>query len=189
MASLLLASGSPRRKELLGQLGYSFDVLSPDIEEVRQSGELPAEYVKRLSLQKAQAGLALANDPDSTVIGSDTVVVAAGEVLEKPHDQAHFEQMMRALSDSQHSVMTAVSIVNSHQSKTIMVETKVWFRALTQQDITGYWQSGEPQDKAGGYGIQGIGGRFVAHIEGSYHAVVGLPLMETDQLLQEFFQL
>ncbi|USD65008.1 nucleoside triphosphate pyrophosphatase [Vibrio sp. SCSIO 43136] len=188
MAWLLLASGSPRRRELLEQLGYSFEVLSPDIEEVRQTGESPSDYVQRLSLQKAQAGFELAQDPLVTVIGSDTVVVAQGEVLEKPLDEAHFELMMQKLSGAQHSVMTAVSVVNGQQAQTIMVETKVWFRALSQQDITGYWQSGEPQDKAGGYGIQGIGGRFVARIEGSYHAVVGLPLMETDQLLQQFSQ-
>lgn len=184
--TLLLASGSPRRKELLSLLGYPFDIVVPDIEEQQQSGEMAADYVCRLSREKAVAGLALAKQSNSVVIGSDTIVVVDGEVLEKPRDCEHSIQMLTRLSARAHQVMTAVTVATEQQQQTVLVETKVWFKSLTRQEMESYWHSGEPCDKAGSYGIQGIGGRFVARIDGSYHAVVGLPLMETDQLLQNF---
>ncbi len=185
---LLLASGSPRRKELLSLLGHQFDIVVPDIEEQQQANEIAADYVCRLSVEKAQAGLALSNGKNTVVIGSDTIVVVDGEVLEKPNDREHSIQMLTRLSNRQHQVMTAVTVADIDSYQTVLVETQVWFKALSRQEMVNYWQSGEPCDKAGSYGIQGIGGRFVARIDGSYHAVVGLPLMETDQLLQNFIK-
>lgn len=183
--SLVLASGSPRRKELLEQLGYDFDIVLPDIEEIKQANEQARDYVQRLALEKAQAGLALAK-PDSVVLGSDTVVVCDDQVLEKPNSFEDAKHMLTRLSGRHHQVMTAVSVVSALRQQSVVVITDVWFKPLTQKEIEQYWQSGEPCDKAGGYGIQGLGGRFVTRIEGSYHAVVGLPLFETDQLIQEF---
>jgi septum formation protein len=183
--SLVLASGSPRRKELLAQLGYDFEIVLPDIEEAKQAHEQARDYVLRLSLEKAQAGLALAK-PDSVVLGSDTVVVCDDRVLEKPKSFEDSKRMLTGLSGRRHQVMTAVSVVSSEQQHSVVVTTDVWFKPLTHEEIEQYWQSGEPCDKAGSYGIQGLGGRFVTRIEGSYHAVVGLPLFETDQLIQEF---
>lgn len=206
-SSLVLASGSPRRKELLTQLGYEFSVLVTDIEEQQQPDEDAQAYVQRLSLDKAKAALNLIAEQepnsDSTVslgsdntaslssdnivvLGSDTVVVSQGQVLEKPSDLADCKRMLTQLSDQRHQVMTAVSVVSADKYKTEIVITDVWFKPLSEQEIEKYWQTGEPCDKAGSYGIQGLGGRFVTRIEGSYYAVVGLPLFETDQLLQEF---
>ncbi|WP_112478508.1 Maf family protein [Vibrio variabilis] len=185
VSRVVLASTSPRRRELLTQLGYEFSIVSPDIEEQQQESEAPEEYVARLSLEKAQAGLAL-SDQSSVVVGSDTVVVLDGHVLEKPHDFDHANRMLSAMSGQKHQVLTAVSVVSELKQASVVVTTDVWFKTLSQQEIERYWQSGEPKDKAGSYGIQGLGGRFVTRIEGSYYAVVGLPLYETDQLLQEF---
>lgn len=182
--SILLASGSPRRKELLEQLGYQFAVIRTDVEEMRQRGESPFEYVSRLSQDKALAGVALS--PESIVIGSDTIVVCEQNVLEKPSDYLDAKQMLTQLSGRAHQVMTAVTVANKQKRETVVVTTDVWFKPLSEQEIEQYWQSGEPCDKAGSYAIQGLGGRFVTRIEGSYYAVVGLPLYETDQLLHKF---
>lgn len=194
---LVLASGSPRRKELLSQLGYEFSVLVTDVEECKHTQETAEEYVKRLSLDKALAALSLlttnpsekqhvASGSDTVVLGSDTVVVSQGQVLEKPADFSDSKRMLTQLANGRHQVMTAVSVVSQEKQKTEIVITDVWFKPLSEKEIEQYWQTGEPCDKAGSYGIQGLGGRFVTRIEGSYYAVVGLPLFETDQLLQEF---
>ncbi|CAH7006680.1 nucleoside triphosphate pyrophosphatase YhdE [Vibrio chagasii] len=194
---LVLASGSPRRKELLSQLGYEFSVLVTDVEECKHAQETAEEYVKRLSLDKALAALSLlaaksseeqqgASGSDTVVLGSDTVVVSQGQVLEKPADFSDSKRMLTQLANGRHQVMTAVSVVSKEKQKTEIVITDVWFKPLSEKEIEQYWQTGEPCDKAGSYGIQGLGGRFVTRIEGSYYAVVGLPLFETDQLLQEF---
>ncbi|CAH6869240.1 nucleoside triphosphate pyrophosphatase YhdE [Vibrio chagasii] len=201
---LVLASGSPRRKELLSQLGYEFSVLVTDVEECKHAQETAEEYVKRLSLDKALAALSLlTTNPsekqhvasgsdtvvlgsDTLVLGSDTVVVSQGQVLEKPADFSDSKRMLTQLANGRHQVMTAVSVVSKEKQKTEIVITDVWFKPLSEKEIEQYWQTGEPCDKAGSYGIQGLGGRFVTRIEGSYYAVVGLPLFETDQLLQEF---
>lgn len=182
---LILASGSPRRRELLTQLGYSFDIVIPNVEESRQSGESPQEYVERLSRDKALAGLAL-SEPDSLVIGSDTIVVLDDDVLEKPQDFTDARRMLLQLSQVRHQVMTAVTVACAERHHSVVVTTDVWFKPLSEQEIEQYWQSGEPCGKAGSYAIQGLGGKFVTRIEGSYYAVVGLPLYETDQLLHEF---
>ncbi|CDU06139.1 Septum formation protein Maf [Vibrio coralliirubri] len=201
---LVLASGSPRRKELLSQLGYEFSVLVTDVEECKHAQETAEEYVKRLSLDKALAALSLLKDnpferqhvvpssdtvdhgSDIVVLGSDTVVVSQGQVLEKPTDFADSKRMLTQLENERHQVMTAVSVVSEEKQRTEIIITDVWFKPLSGKEIEQYWQTGEPCDKAGSYGIQGLGGRFVTRIEGSYYAVVGLPLFETDQLLQEF---
>ncbi|UPR28306.1 septum formation inhibitor Maf [Vibrio crassostreae] len=201
---LVLASGSPRRKELLSQLGYEFSVLVTDVEECKHAQETAEEYVKRLSLDKALAALSLLKDnpserqhvvpssdtvvlgSDIVVLGSDTVVVSQGQVLEKPTDFADSKRMLTQLANERHQVMTAVSVVSDEKQRTEIIITDVWFKPLSEKEIEQYWQTGEPCDKAGSYGIQGLGGRFVTRIEGSYYAVVGLPLFETDQLLQEF---
>lgn len=188
--SLVLASGSPRRKELLSQLGYEFSVLVTDVEECKHAQETAEEYVKRLSLDKALAALSLLGVSDSekqhVVLGSDTVVVSQGQVLEKPADFSDSKRMLTQLANHRHQVMTAVSVVSATQQNTKIVITDVWFKPLSEKEIEQYWETGEPCDKAGSYGIQGLGGRFVTRIEGSYYAVVGLPLFETAQLLQEF---
>ncbi|WP_428753286.1 Maf family protein [Vibrio cionasavignyae] len=185
---IVLASTSPRRKELLNQLGYEFSTVSPDIEELKGEQESAEAYVERLSLEKALAGLKAIEDGSdgAVVIGSDTVVVQNGKVLEKPVDFDDAQRMLQLLANDQHQVMTAVSVVSTDKQASVVVKTDVWFKPLTENEIQQYWLSGEPQDKAGSYGIQGLGGRFVSRIEGSYYAVVGLPLYETDQLLQEF---
>ncbi|MDT3667564.1 nucleoside triphosphate pyrophosphatase [Cronobacter dublinensis] len=185
MTDLYLASGSPRRQELLGMLGVSFERLVPGVEEQRAEKEAPQDYVTRLARDKARAGVALAAR-DLPVLGADTIVVLDGDVLEKPRDAAHAAEMLRRLSGQTHQVMTAVALADSLRVCERLVITRVTFRALTAQDIAAYVESGEPMDKAGAYGIQGLGGCFVRSIEGSYHAVVGLPLVETWELLSEF---
>jgi septum formation protein len=192
---VFLASGSPRRKELLALLGYQFEILSVDVEEVHQSDETPLMYVERLSKDKAKAGVEALAKAEMTeqienknvpVLGSDTIVVIDGVILEKPKDFEDAKRMLLALSGRQHQVMTAVTLATPDTTRTKTVITQVWFRTLSIKEIEQYWESGEPCDKAGSYGIQGSGGRFVSRIDGSYHAVMGLPLMETDQLLHQF---
>ncbi|MEN3752697.1 Maf family protein [Mangrovibacter yixingensis] len=185
MTTLYLASGSPRRQELLTQLGVSFERIVTGVDEVRQQGETAQQYVSRLARDKANAGVAMAGQ-DLPVLGADTIVVLNGEVLEKPQDQAHACAMLQLLSGKTHQVMTAVAIADSIHLLDCLVVTEVTFRPLSERDIAEYVASGEPMDKAGAYGIQGIGGRFVRKINGSYHAVVGLPLVETDALIATF---
>ncbi|WP_395490066.1 Maf family protein [Cedecea davisae] len=188
MTTLYLASGSPRRQELLTQLGVSFERVVPGIEEQRQPHESAEQYVCRLAREKAQAGVAMVTQ-DLPVLGADTIVIFNGEVLEKPKNAGHAAQMLRLLSGNQHQVMTAVAIADANQVLETLVVTDVTFRSLSEQDIAGYIASGEPMDKAGAYGIQGLGGCFVKRINGSYHAVVGLPLVETGELLSNFHAL
>ncbi len=184
---LYLASQSPRRRELLAQLGYQFDCLVTNVDETRQPGESAGDYVTRLAEEKASAGLAALQsgaDSDMLVLGADTIVVVDEQVLEKPEDQQDAARMMQLLSGRSHQVMTAIALASSKGCVSQKVETRVSFRDLTDDEILAYWQTGEPADKAGGYGIQGIAGKFVSRIDGSYSAVVGLPLMETDQLIR-----
>ncbi len=195
---LVLASGSPRRQELLALLGHPFTTIVSNIEEEQLAHETASQYVQRLATEKAQAGGQLAFQQGLAcdrylVIGSDTVVVKDDQVFEKPADLTHSQQILLKLSNTTHQVMTAVCVSLFEQGKLIdnqplVVTTDVTFKPLSTQEIEQYWQSGEPQDKAGSYGIQGIGGKFVTNIHGSYHAVVGLPLYETNQLLQNFLK-
>ncbi|HDR2685436.1 TPA: septum formation inhibitor Maf [Enterobacter ludwigii] len=185
MTSLYLASGSPRRQELLTQLGVSFERIVTGIEEKRAEGESAQQYVSRLAREKAKAGVAQ-TPRDLPVLGADTIVILNGEVLEKPHDAEHAARMLRKMSGQTHQVMTAVALADSQHVLDCLVVTDVTFRVLTDNEIAAYITSGEPMDKAGAYGIQGLGGCFVRKINGSYHAVVGLPLVETYELLSNF---
>ncbi|KKO44947.1 septum formation inhibitor Maf [Arsukibacterium ikkense] len=182
---IALASASPRRRELLQQIAVPFRLVQVDVDESRQGEESPTAYVSRLARAKAQAGAAKLQY-QLPVLGADTIVVVDQHILGKPVDQADFSRMMQLLSGRCHQVLTAVALLSQHNSQQCLVSTEVCFRVLCAEEITRYWQTGEPCDKAGGYGIQGQGGRFVSRINGSYSAVVGLPLCETDLLLRNW---
>ena len=182
MTTIALASASPRRRELLTQLGVNYQLVKIDVDETQLPNEVAADYVLRLAKAKAAAGLQ-AVDGKMPALGADTIVVVDGLVLGKPKDHADFTRMMKLLSGRSHQVMTAVAIADESTLHAVTVSTDVWFSVLSDDEIAQYWLSGEPQDKAGGYGIQGIAGRFIEKINGSYFAVVGLPLYETAQLL------
>ncbi|MBI6215048.1 Maf family protein [Proteus sp. DFP240708] len=188
MTTLYLASSSPRRRELLALLDVEFSIIMPAIDEIWQQGEKPEEYVLRLAKEKSQEGVRQAPQ-DYPVLGSDTIVVYDGHILEKPRDKTHAAQILRSLSGATHQVMTAIAISNRTHTLSQLVVTHVTFRVMTESEISAYIESGEPMDKAGAYGIQGKGGRFVQRIEGSYHAVVGLPLVETEALIAQFSSL
>ncbi len=181
MASIVLASASPRRAELLRQIGLSFEIRPADIDETPGNGESPADYVERLAREKALA-VHLA-EPKAIVIGSDTSVVLAGRILGKPRDSDDAAAMLRQLAGTTHQVMTAVAVAGANGCESRVSVTDVRFRRLADGEINAYVATGEPMDKAGGYGIQGRGGIFVEELRGSYSAVVGLPLQETAQLL------
>jgi septum formation protein len=188
MTDLYLASQSPRRRELLSQIGVRFKVIDVDVPEVREINESPLDYVRRLSCSKAKAGALLFND--KPVLGADTIVVLQQRqellVLEKPKNQDHAVAMLMLLSDSLHQVITSVSICHHQRCETRVHSSSVEFRAINEQEAIRYWQTGEPVDKAGAYGIQGLGAIFVRQIEGSYSSIVGLPLFETIELLTQF---
>ncbi|WP_417665858.1 Maf family protein [Pseudidiomarina sp.] len=181
--TLALASGSPRRFELLQLLDRPFSVVRPQVPEQIQPHETPLAYVQRLALSKAHAGAQLC-DADTLVLGADTIVMCDNLVLEKPHDYQHFVRMMKMLSGKTHQAVTAVAGVLNAIEDTVVSCANVTFKTLSEAEIEAYWHSGEPQDKAGGYGIQGRASKFVTHLEGSYFAVVGLPMYETEQLIQ-----
>lgn len=183
MTSLILASASPRRAELLTRIGLSFSVQPADIDETPITGETASGYVERLAREKA---LAVARDnPKSLVLGSDTSVVLSGEILGKPGSTADAEGTLARLSGRTHQVMTAIALVRNGKCQSIVSVTDVTFRELGVEEIGAYVASGEPMDKAGSYGIQGFGGVFVRELRGSYSAVVGLPLQETAELLAQ----
>ncbi|WP_158965658.1 nucleoside triphosphate pyrophosphatase [Paraglaciecola sp. L3A3] len=183
---LILASQSPRRVELLKQLGANFIQCSVNIDETPIINENPKSYVLRMAKEKALTGFTRAKDKTAWVLGADTSVVFEGTILGKPENKSAAHNMLKLLANNTHQVYTAVSITGNKQQKTILVETQVQFAPLTNSQIDWYWTTGEPQDKAGSYGIQGLGGQFVKQISGSYSAVVGLPLYETKSLLMEF---
>jgi septum formation protein len=187
MATLYLASGSPRRRELLTQIAVPFLTQIAPIDENALPGESPIAYVERLARAKAQAGLAaLAETADVVVLGADTAVVLDGRILGKPVDRDDALATLNALSGRSHQVLTAVALVSRERLESRVVTSQVTFRPLSQAEIEAYWASGEPQDKAGCYGIQGLAAVFVSQLLGSYSAVVGLPLCETAALLAEF---
>lgn len=182
--TLFLASTSPRRRELLQQIGLAFSVLKVDVDESVREGERPADYVLRLAREKARVGLMQAED--GVVVAADTTVVLDDEVLGKPASEVDAIAMWQRLSGRMHQVMTGVAVGNAQHTEAVMVSTRVHFRALGKAEMEAYWHSGEPADKAGGYAIQGLGAVFVDAIEGSYSNVVGLPLTETAELLSRF---
>jgi len=184
---LYLASASPRRAELLNQIGVTFRRLSVDVPEVPKRNELAEVFVQRLALDKARAGWrTLAPDDPHPVLGADTAVVIDGEILGKPRDEAHFRAMFRRLSGREHEVMSAVALMGSAQKAVKISRSRVRFRPVDEAEMAAYWACGEPADKAGGYAIQGRGAAFVEHLEGSYSGVMGLPLFETAELLGRF---
>ena len=187
MNSLYLASGSPRRRELLTQIGVPFTVVSAAIDETPLTNESAVAYVERLARGKAAAGFsALEHSPGACVLGADTAVIVDGQILGKPVDQADALAMLMALAEREHEVLTAIALTDGQRCETQCVSSRVRFREVSVQEATAYWHSGEPQDKAGGYAIQGLGSVFVAGLNGSYFAVVGLPVCETAQLLAQF---
>ena len=189
---LYLASASPRRKELLESMGLQIECCPANIEEIRQAAELPNQYVERLAVEKANAALSLQAQPQETIpfLGADTIVVCNGEVFEKPQDQADAMRMWHAMSGGQHQVLTAIAVLGiidgELQKYTALSTNNVTLKAISNQEMSAYWQSGDPQDKAGAYGIQGRASAWVESIEGSFSGIMGLPLYETNQLLRHF---
>lgn len=179
---LYLASRSPRRAELLDQIGVRYEALSVDVSEIRDAGERPDHFVLRAAADKARAGAGV-RAHELPVLGADTAVVVDGEVLGKPGSREQALAMLEQLSGRGHRVLTAVALAGGAGCETALSETRVWFRELDEAERIAYWDTGEPADKAGGYGIQGLGAVFVERIEGSYSGVMGLPLFETARLL------
>lgn len=180
-----LASRSPRRQELLRQLGFVFDTLPADIPEQPQPGESAADYALRMAVEKAQAAQQRSG-ATQPVLGADTDVVLDGRILGKPRDRDDGLRMLAALSGRAHEVYSAVAVIRGDRIERALSVTQVHFGEIAAAQAAAYWDSGEPADKAGGYGIQGLGAMFVREIRGSYSGVVGLPLYETVQLLALF---
>ena len=175
---IVLASQSPRRRQLLGQMGLEFTTQSPEIDEAAFQGRDARDLVQILSREKAR-WIAGQVDPETLVIGADTVVVRDGEILGKPKGEEEARAMLASLSGRTHQVCTGVTVCRGE-------ETQVTFRPLTDQEIRQYVSTGEPMDKAGAYGIQGLGGLLVAGIQGDYHNVVGLPVCRLGRMLLDF---
>lgn len=187
MPRLILASASPRRKQLLAQVGIECDARPVDLDEVANPGEAPGDYVQRLALAKARACQMLATTPDDGLfLGSDTAVVVDGEILGKPRDRNDGYAMLKRLSNREHVVLTAVALVEGEREAVRTSASRVGFGPVSDAVIAAYWETGEPHDKAGGYAIQGRAAAFIHHVSGSYSGVVGLPLFETVKLLREF---
>ena len=184
MTRLVLASASPRRSALLRQLDLSFEVMAMNIDESMRNGESAQDYVIRLSLEKARAAESVLQGTDCVVLAADTTVVLGEKILGKPVNQADGIAMLKALSGNTHQVLTGVSVISRQQQDSLFVQTAVTFRELEADEINQYWLSGEPADKAGGYGLQGAGAAFVSTLDGSYSNVIGLPLSETVLLLR-----
>jgi len=185
--SLVLASASPRRRDLLASLGYVFRVVASHADEQLFPGEQPTEHVVRLSREKALEVATRTEVPGRWFLGSDTVVVCEGEILGKPRDAEDAARMLKRLSGRRHQVYTGYAVYDRDQQalRSGAVVTEVTFRPLTGEEIAGYIASGEPLDKAGSYAIQGLGAALVRRIEGSYSNVVGLPLCEVLEALEE----
>ncbi len=185
-ALIYLASQSPRRRALLWQLGMAHEVILIDVDETPHSGESPELYVTRMALEKARAGRESLSVVDRPVLGADTAVVIDGEILGKPRDEKDARRMLRRLAGRTHLVISAVALVNATAEESRLSVSHVTFRDISDEEAHAYWQSGEPVDKAGGYGIQGCAAMFIERLEGSYSGVMGLPLFETAALLRDF---
>lgn len=187
---LILASGSPRRRSLLEQLGLEPVVRVADIDETPSAGEDAATYVQRLAIEKGEAVLAASDDidGDDIVVSADTIVVLDGNLLGKPIDDDHAATMLRQLSGRTHEVMTGVAVHTAGQRTSLVERTVVHFAELSDADISWYVETGEPADKAGAYGMQGQGGAFVTSIEGSYDNVIGLPRHRLRPLLKPLLE-
>jgi septum formation protein len=182
--AFVLASASPRRRELLSGIGLAFDIDKPDIEESPIRGETASDYVRRLAGEKART--VLQRQSNRLILAADTTVVIDGDILEKPKSKDEGVEMLQRLSGTRHQVMTGVSIINDDRESSFVSTSYVIFRALAEDEILWYWNTGEPRDKAGGYGLQGAGGAFIEAINGSYSNVIGLPLAETVSSLRSF---
>jgi septum formation protein len=201
-----LASGSPRRRELLAQIGVAFKVLAAAVDETVLRGETPEAYVARLARAKAAAGLAVAatggvgpagaggltggrpfsvgNGAAAPVLAADTAVILDGAILLKPVDRANAERMLLALSGRTHEVLTAVALASADGVEARLSRSEVTFRGISGAEVQAYWDTGEPHDKAGGYAVQGRAAVFIKCLRGSYSGVMGLPLCETAELLE-----
>jgi septum formation protein len=182
MTRLVLASASPRRRELLAAAGLEFEVDVADVDERPVTGDAPPTYVLRVARLKAEA--VAARRPDRPVLGADTAVVVGQQMLAKPADALDAARMLEQLSGRVHEVLTGVALAFRGQTYAEIDKTTVWFSKLSPEEIEWYAGSGEPLDKAGGYGIQGLASRFIPRIEGSYTNVVGLPIATVVQLLR-----
>lgn len=182
-----LASASPRRQELLRQLGMKFEVMASNLDEAREPQETPEQYVLRVARDKARhvAAQLHGRDPSAVVLGADTEVVLDDDVLGKPRDRAHGLAMLQRLQGRTHEVLTAVVLRRGEQEWSALSRSRVTFDAMMPAEIEQYWATGEPADKAGGYAIQGRGAAYIVRLEGSYSGVMGLPIFETAQLLRQ----
>ena len=180
---IILASGSPRRRELLAAAGLSVEVDPVDADESVYAGEAPAAYVERVAIAKATIGAR--RHPDAAVLGGDTTVVLDGHIFGKPEDDGDARQMLERLSGRPHDVLTGVALAWRGAMRARVEKTTVWFRPLSAHDIAWYVASGEPRDRAGAYAIQGLASRFIPRIDGSYGNVVGLPVTAVLALLED----
>ena len=186
--SIYLASRSPRRQELLAQIGVKFEVVDADVDESVTEGESPRAYVERLARAKAEAGwrqVERTNRPHAPVLGADTTVAVDGRILGKPANNREAAAMLASLSGRLHEVLTAVALKVGPRLESAVSVSEVRFKELSAKEIARYVATGECEDKAGAYGIQGQAARFVAELRGSFSGVVGLPLYETAQLLEQ----
>ncbi|RDH84943.1 MAG: septum formation inhibitor Maf [endosymbiont of Galathealinum brachiosum] len=179
---ITLASSSPRRRELLDQIQVSYNVLPVDIDESYVPGETAEQFVTRLALEKARSGYK--TSPLMPALGSDTIVLFDHQILGKPKNRQDALNMLQMLSGKNHQVMTAVAICNGETEHCVISASEVEFAQIDDQQAEAYWETGEPVDKAGGYGIQGIAAQFIKNIKGSYSGIMGLPLYETVELLK-----
>lgn len=183
---IYLASASPRRRELLNQLGVQHEVLPVSVDETPRAGESAADLVCRLAAAKAQAGMAVRPARMAPVMAADTAVALGSELFGKPADQADATRMLARLAGRTHAVFTAVAITDGQRERVELSHSEVTFRAITAEEIAAYWRTGEPADKAGAYAIQGRGAQFIADLKGSYSGAMGLPLFEAARLLTLF---
>ena len=183
---IYLASGSPRRRELLTQIGVDHEIRPVDVDERAQDGETPVGYVGRLASAKARALWDRLRDTERRpVLAADTTVALDGRIFGKPADLDELQEMLGALSGRTHEVHTAVTLMCTRGLRARLSTSQVTFRDLSAAEISAYWATGEPADKAGGYAVQGRAAVFISHIAGSYSGIVGLPLFETWELLRE----
>ena len=180
-AQIILASNSPRRTELLTQLGVNHQVYAVDIDETPFKNESPLDYVQRVAAEKSAACLRL-NQTQYPILAADTAVVMNNQIMGKPRDQQHAAQMLRCLSGQTHQVYSAISFRGKKHWQRVNI-TEVTFRSIQTFEMVAYWNTGEPKDKAGGYAIQGQGSIFIEFIKGSFSGVMGLPLFETAEIL------
>lgn len=184
--AIYLASRSPRRRELLTQMAVDFAVIAADVDESVQPGESPQDYVQRIAVEKARAGVSgLAANDKKPVLAADTAVIVDQTIFGKPVNDDDARRMLKLLSGHSHLVMTAVALASENDLKTAISVSEVRFAAMTEAEIDWYIQTGEGRDKAGSYAVQGLGAIFIDQIQGSYSGIMGLPVRETGQLLMQ----